>query len=43
MAGISFALAYALNINVGQGFAAGFIDYCFFGLIPGYGSGIGTT
>ncbi|WP_338970270.1 PTS transporter subunit EIIC [Spiroplasma endosymbiont of Labia minor] len=43
MAGISFALAYLLNVTVGQGFAAGFIDYIFFGLIPGYSSGIGIA
>lgn len=34
MAGISFMMAYLLNIVVGQGFAAGFIDFSFFGILP---------
>lgn len=34
MAGISFIMAYLLNIVVGQGFAAGFIDFSFFGILP---------
>lgn len=34
MAGISFMIAYCLNIVVGQGFAAGFIDFAFFGILP---------
>lgn len=34
MAGISFMMAYCLNIVVGQGFAAGFIDFSFFGILP---------
>lgn len=34
MAGISFMMAYCLNIVVGQGFAAGFIDFTAFGIIP---------
>ncbi|WP_338971883.1 PTS transporter subunit EIIC [Spiroplasma endosymbiont of Panorpa germanica] len=39
MAGISFMMAYLLNVTVGQGFAAGFIDWIFFGIIPGYSTG----
>ncbi|WP_342269195.1 PTS transporter subunit EIIC [Spiroplasma endosymbiont of Aspidapion aeneum] len=42
LAGCSFAICYALNINVGQGFAAGFIDYSFFGLIPSFSNGVAT-
>lgn len=34
MAGISFMMAYLLNIVIGQGFAAGFIDFSFFGILP---------
>lgn len=34
MAGISFMMAYCLNVVVGQGFAAGFIDFTFFGILP---------
>lgn len=34
MAGISFMIAYCLNVVVGQGFAAGFIDFAFFGILP---------
>lgn len=34
LAGISFMMAYCLNIVVGQGFAAGFIDFSFFGILP---------
>lgn len=34
LAGISFMMAYCLNVVVGQGFAAGFIDFCFFGILP---------
>lgn len=34
MAGISFMIAYLLNIVIGQGFAAGFIDFSFFGILP---------
>lgn len=34
MAGISFMMAYCLNIVVGQGFAAGFIDFTAFGIVP---------
>jgi len=34
MAGISFMMAYLLNVVVGQGFAAGFIDFAFFGILP---------
>ncbi|AHI54196.1 PTS system glucose-specific IIBC component [Spiroplasma sabaudiense Ar-1343] len=42
MAGISFMMAYLLNVTVGQGFAAGFIDWIFFGVIPGFSSGVAT-
>ncbi|MGL5268701.1 MAG: PTS transporter subunit EIIC [Spiroplasma sp.] len=34
LAGVSFMMAYLLNIVVGQGFAAGFIDFSFFGILP---------
>lgn len=34
MAGISFMMAYLFNVVVGQGFAAGFIDFTFFGIVP---------
>ncbi|MDQ7982931.1 MAG: PTS transporter subunit EIIC [Spiroplasma sp.] len=34
LAGISFMMAYCLNIVVGQGFAAGFIDFTIFGILP---------
>lgn len=34
MAGISFMMAYLFNVVVGQGFAAGFIDFAFFGILP---------
>lgn len=34
MAGISFMMSYLLNVVVGQGFAAGFIDFTFFGIMP---------
>ena len=34
LAGISFMMAYLLNVVVGQGFAAGFIDFSFFGILP---------
>lgn len=34
MAGISFMMSYLLNIVIGQGFAAGFIDFSFFGILP---------
>lgn len=34
LAGISFMMAYCLNVVVGQGFAAGFIDFSFFGIMP---------
>lgn len=34
MAGISFMMAYCLNVVVGQGFAAGFIDFTVFGILP---------
>lgn len=34
LAGISFMMAYLLNVVVGQGFAAGFIDFTFFGILP---------
>lgn len=34
LAGISFMMAYLLNVVVGQGFAAGFIDFVFFGVLP---------
>lgn len=34
MAGVSFLMAYCLNVVVGQGFAAGIIDFTVFGIIP---------
>ncbi|WP_342252123.1 PTS transporter subunit EIIC [Spiroplasma endosymbiont of Amphibalanus improvisus] len=34
MAGLSFMSAYLLNIVVGQGFSAGFIDFTAFGIVP---------
>lgn len=34
LAGVSFMMAYLLNVVVGQGFAAGFIDFSFFGILP---------
>ncbi|WP_339033356.1 PTS transporter subunit EIIC [Spiroplasma endosymbiont of Cantharis rufa] len=38
--GFSYLFAYLLNVQAGNGFTAGMIDYVFFGLIPGYSSGI---
>lgn len=34
MAGVSFLMAYCLNVTVGQGFAAGIIDFIVFGVVP---------
>lgn len=34
LAGVSFMMAYLFNVVVGQGFAAGFIDFSFFGIMP---------
>ncbi|AGR41318.1 PTS transporter subunit EIIC [Spiroplasma taiwanense] len=38
--GISYLLAYLLNVQAGNGFTAGLIDYVFFGLLPGYSTGV---
>ncbi|AGY41378.1 PTS system, N-acetylglucosamine-specific IIA component PTS system, N-acetylglucosamine-specific IIB component PTS system, N-acetylglucosamine-specific IIC component [Mesoplasma florum W37] len=38
--GFSYLLAYLLNVQAGNGFTAGMIDYIFFGLIPGYSTGV---
>ncbi|WP_339030834.1 PTS transporter subunit EIIC [Spiroplasma endosymbiont of Cantharis nigra] len=38
--GFSYLFAYLLNVQAGNGFTAGMIDYVFFGLIPGYSSGV---
>lgn len=40
IAGFSYLFAYLLNIQAGNGFTAGMIDYIFFGLIPGYSTSV---